>query len=172
MSTLPSWGSYYSWELELNYPWPRQRMMRQLHMWTPMQALAVLGLLRVWIVWCVLNDTNKEEEHRLQHLQQRSIYGYLLTFSTWRLTLNFIPLYYLSVLHRGQQGYFSLEVQCCTFTIQFHIMDISITFIYFVILSTFIKASRWSGSEQDNTLESEGSMRTSPIVWWFRGYFW
>jgi len=56
--------------------------------------------------------------------------------------------------------------------LQFSVTDISITSWYLVILSTFIKASRWLGSEQDNTLELEGSLRTSLVVWWFRGYFW
>ena len=72
----------------------------------------------------------------------RSIYGFLLTFSTWRLKLDFIPVYYPSVLHRSQGGYFSLEAHSCTFTIQFYITDISGTFLYLVILSTFVKASR------------------------------
>jgi len=36
--------------------------------------------------------------------------------------------------------------------------------LYLVILTTFIKASRWLGRERDNTSESEGSLRISPIV--------
>ena len=71
----------------------------------------------------------------------RSIHRYQLTFSTWRLRLDFIPVDYLLVLDRSQRGYFSLEVQSCTFTIQFYIMDISITFFHMLILSTFGKAS-------------------------------
>jgi len=171
MSALPWWHSSYSWELELNYQWYRQRMTRQLLMSTPMQALAVLGLWRVWIVWYIFNNTDMEEGHWKQHLQPRSIYGYLLTFSTWTFSLDFVPLNYLLVLHRSQWGYFSPEVQSCTFTIQFYITDISITLLYLVILSTFAKASHWSGSEQDDTLECEGSPRTSPTAWFFRGYF-
>jgi len=102
----------------------------------------------------------------------RSICGYLLTFSTWRLSLTLIPLYYLSVMHRSQRGYFSLEVQSCMFNIQFYITDIFITFLDLVILSFFVKASCWSGREQGVTLESEGCLRTSPIAWWFWGFCW
>jgi len=147
-------------------------MMRQLHMWTPVLALAVLGLLRVWIIWHILNNTDMDKGHRLQRLQQWSINRYLLTFSAWRLRLDFIAMYCLLVLHQSQRGYFSLEVQSCIFTIQFYITDISITSLYLVILSTFVKASRWLGSEQDDALESEGSPRTNLISWWFRGSFW
>jgi hypothetical protein len=43
------------------------------------------------------------------------IYGYLLTCSTWRLSLNFIPVYYQLFLYWSQRGYFSIEVQSCTF---------------------------------------------------------
>jgi len=100
------------------------------------------------------------------------IYRYLLIFSTLRLRLNFIPLYYLLLLLRGKWGYCSLEVQSCTFTTQFYITDISITMLYLVIPSTLVKASRWSGREQDDTWESKGSLRTSMITRWFRGCFW
>jgi len=43
--------------------------------------------------------------------------------------------------------------------------------LYVAIPSTFNKASRWSGREQDDSLESEGSPRISPIAAWFRGHF-
>jgi len=42
-------------------------------------------------------------------------------------------------LHRSQQGYFSFEVQSCTFIFQFLITDISITCLYLGIFRTFIK---------------------------------
>jgi len=144
--------------------------MRKLRTWTPKQALAVVGLLRVWIVWYILSDTDMEEGHRWQYLQQRSIYGYLLILSTWGSSLNFIPVYYQLVLHQSQRGYFSFEVQSCTFITQFNIMDISVTFLCLVILITFVEASRRWGTEQDHTLESEGSPRISPIAWWFGEY--
>jgi len=100
----------------------------------------------------------------------RFVYRYLLPFSTWRLSLNIIPVYYILVLHWSQWGYCPFGVQSCTFLMQFYTMDISITFLFLVILSTFVEASRWSGSEQDDTLQCEGSPRISPIAWWFRGY--
>jgi len=100
----------------------------------------------------------------------RFYYAYLLTILTCRLSLNVIPVYFLLVLHRCQWGYCSFEVQSCMFRIQFYITDISITSIYLVTLSTFFKASCWSGGEQDNTLVSENGRRISPIEWWFRGY--
>jgi len=54
------------------------------------------------------------------------------------------------------------------FTIQFYITDISITLVYLFILNTFVKACQWSGSDQDNTVVSNGSPRTCPIVSWLR----
>jgi len=57
----------------------------------------------------------------------RSSNRYPLTFSTWTLSLNIIPMIYLLVLIHSQQGYFSFEVQSCTFIGQFYIMDISVT---------------------------------------------
>jgi len=65
-----------------------------------------------------ISDTDMEEGHRQHSIEQskfRFIYGYLLTFPTWRLSLEFIPVYHLLVLYRSQQGYFSFEVQSCTF---------------------------------------------------------
>ena len=61
-----------------------------------------------------------EEGHREQFYRNIQstfglIYGYLLTFSIWRLSLNFIPVYYRLVLYWSQRGYFSFEVQSCTF---------------------------------------------------------
>ena len=50
-----------------------------------------------------ISDTNMEEGSITVlsniHSTFRLIDGYLLTFSTWRLSLNFIPLYYLLVLY-------------------------------------------------------------------------
>ena len=150
-------------------------MMRQLRMWTLKWALAVLGLLRLWIVWYIsaIPTWRKVIDNLLSNIQStlRFIYGYLLTFSTSRLSLNFIPLNYQLVLRRSQRGYFFFKVQSCTFIIQFYTTDISITSLYLVILSTLVKASRWSGRERDNTFESKESLRISPIARWFRGYF-
>jgi len=101
----------------------------------------------------------------------RCIHGYLLTFWTWRLSLNYIPMYYLVVLHRSQWAYFSLEVPWCTLIFLFDITDISIPPVNLDICSSLPDASCWSDIEQDDTLESQGSVRISPIEWWFRGYF-
>jgi len=70
------------------------------------------------------------------------MYGYLLTFSSWSVSLDFIPVYCQLVLRQSQQGYISFEVQSCTFIIQSYTTDIFITHLYLVILSTFVKASR------------------------------
>ena len=97
----------------------------------------------------------KDSDNLLLNIQStfRSIYGYLLTFSTWRLRLNFIPICYRLVLYWSQRGYFSIEVQSCTLFFS-SISRITHHSVYFIIPSTFVEASRWSGGEQDNTLES------------------
>jgi hypothetical protein len=50
-----------------------------------------------------ISNTNMEEGHRYCSMEHtiyiQIIYRYLLTFSTWRLSLNFIPVYYLLVLY-------------------------------------------------------------------------
>jgi hypothetical protein len=50
-----------------------------------------------------ISDTDMEQGHRLHSIKYtiyiQIIYRYLLTFSIWRLSLNFIPVYYLLVLY-------------------------------------------------------------------------
>jgi len=46
--------------------------------------------------------------------------------------------------------------------IQFYVVDNSITTLYLVIFSTIVKACIGSGSEQDNTLQSDNSPRDPP----------
>jgi hypothetical protein len=50
-----------------------------------------------------INHTDMEEGHRYHSIEHtfyvQIIYGYLLTFSTWRLSVNFIPMYCLLVLY-------------------------------------------------------------------------
>lgn len=111
--------------------------MRQLHIWTAKQAFAVLGLFSVWMLWYIVSYTDMEEGH-WTIATTRSIYVYLLSFTTWRLSIKFIHLYYLSVLHQAQQRYFSLEVQSCMFITQFNITDISVT------LYTWLFVVHWS----------------------------
>jgi len=64
----------------------------------------------------------------------RCISRYLLTFSTWRLSVNCIPGYNILVLGWSQQGYFSFEVQSCMFIIQFYIANTSIAFSTWLFL--------------------------------------
>jgi hypothetical protein len=64
---------------------------------------------------------------------------YLLTYSTWRLSLNFIPMYYLLVLYGSQQGYFSFVVWSCTFIHQFYIIDKPITLYTWLSLVPLLK---------------------------------
>ena len=100
-------------------------------MWTHKQALAISGFSRVWIVWYILaiRTWQKDINNVLSNVQSTSsfIYGYLLTFLTWRLSFTIIPVYYLLLLDWTQLGYFFFGVQSCTFIIQFYTMDISIT---------------------------------------------
>jgi hypothetical protein len=42
--------------------------------------------------------------------------------------------------------------------------------VYFVIVGTFVEASYWSGREQDNPLQFDGSLRAGLMAWWFRRY--
>jgi hypothetical protein len=133
-------------------------MIRKLHIWTPKQVLAVFGLLRVWIVWyiSVILTSRNDIDNILTNIPSvvRFTYKYLLILSTWRLRRNFIPMYYLFVLYRSQQGYFSVEVQSRTFNFS-SIHGQTHHTIYLIILITFVEASRWSGREQDDTLQSE-----------------
>jgi hypothetical protein len=100
--------------------------MTQLHICTAKQAFAVLALFSVWMLWYIVSYTDMEERH-WTIATTRSIYVYLLTFTTWRLSIKFIHVYYLLVLHQSQRRYFSLEVPSCTFITQFNIRDISVT---------------------------------------------
>jgi len=94
-------------------------MKRLLRMWTPKQALAVLGLLRVWIVWYIsaIPTWRKNIDYLLSIMQSTLwyIHRFLLVFSTWRLSLNVLPMYYGSVLYQSQPAYFSIEIHSCTF---------------------------------------------------------
>jgi len=112
--------------------------MKQLGMWTLKQAVAVLGWLRVWVIWNIsaIPRWRKDIDNLLSNIQSTSRYicGYLLALSFWRSHLNFIPKNYLLLLRRSQQGYFSFEVLSCTFIIQFYITDISITLSSWILL--------------------------------------
>jgi len=94
-------------------------MKRQLCIWTSRKALAVSGLLMVWIVWYIsaIPTWRKDIDNLLSNMKStlRFIYENLSTILTWKSSLNFISVYYLLVLHRSQRGYFSSEVQSCTF---------------------------------------------------------
>ena len=111
--------------------------MKQSGMWTLKQALAVLGLLRVWVIWYIsaIPIWRKDIDNLQSNIQSTSgcICGYLLALSFWRSHLNFIPKKYLLLLHRSQQGYFSFEVLSCTFIIQFYITDISLTLYSWIL---------------------------------------
>jgi hypothetical protein len=52
-----------------------------------------------------ISDPDMKDGHCIQSIEHtiyvENIYGYLLTFSTWGLSLNFIPVYYLLVLYRS-----------------------------------------------------------------------
>jgi len=72
-------------------------------------------------------------------------------------------MYSLLVLCRSQQGYISLEVQSCTFIVQFYIMDISITlytWLFIVPSSKQVvdweesKTILWSPKEVQGKLDS------------------
>jgi hypothetical protein len=69
----------------------------------------------------------------------KSINRYLLTFSIWMSSVNFLPVNYLLVLHWSQQGYFSLKVQSCMFILQFYITDISINLYTWLFLTPSFK---------------------------------
>jgi hypothetical protein len=131
MSILPWWDSVYCSESEFDSQWLNASMLRPLWIWTPKQASAVLWLLRVYFVRCISAiptwriDIIKKQSNLPS--TWRFIYRYLLTFSTWSLGCNFIPMYYKLGLYRSQQEFFSLDVQSCTFTPQFYTVDTSIT---------------------------------------------
>jgi len=144
--------------------------------WCSKQALAVLGLLRVWIVWyiSVIPAWRKDIDNLLSNIKSASrfIYRYLWTILTWRLSFNFILMYYLLVLYRSQRGYFAVEVQSCTFILHFYIMDIFITFYTWLFL---VCLSKQVIDQEDSKLilwslkEVRGA---SPITWWWlKGYF-
>jgi len=102
------WSGSYIWEL-------------QSRLW---QSLACSGCESP-DVWLVVRTWRKDIDTILSTIW--FIYGYLLTFSTGRFSLNLFPVQYLLVLYRSQQGYSSLEVQSCMFIIQLHMTVISIT---------------------------------------------
>jgi hypothetical protein len=81
--------------------------------------LTVLGLLRVWIIWYVsaIPTWRKDIDNSPSNIQSSLwfIYKYLLTFSTWKLSRKFIPVYYLLVLKCSQWGYSSVEVRSYKF---------------------------------------------------------
>jgi len=64
----------------------------------------------------------------------RYIYRYLLTFSTWILSLNFILVHYPLVLYQCHRGYSSLEVKSGTITLSFYIADTSVTLYTWLFL--------------------------------------
>jgi len=150
-------------------------MIRQFRMWTAKQASAVSRLLRVWIVRYIstILTWRKDIDNLLSNIQStlRFIYWYPLTFSTWRSSCNFIPVYYLFVLYRSQLGYFSSEGQSCTFVLQFYITDISITL--YTRLFLVLSLTKGVDPEESNTIRwsPKRARGTNPTAWWFEGYF-
>jgi hypothetical protein len=121
-----------------------------------------------------ISDTDMEEGHRLHSIEYtiyiQIIYRYLLTFAIWRLSLNFIPVYYLLVLYWSQRGYFFFEVQSCM------LLFSSISQINPITLYTWLflvpSSKQVVDQEESKTIlwSSKKVRWTSSITSWFKGY--
>jgi hypothetical protein len=133
------------------------------------QIWAVLGLLRVWIVWYIsANPTwRKDIDNILSDVQSTLcfIYRYLLTFSTWKLSLNIFPMHYLLLLYGSQRGHFSFEVQDCMFLFSSVSRINPITLYSWLIL---VPSSKQVVDRVGSTiiLRSPKNQSNSGVVWW------
>ena len=142
---IPNWSK--SWELANLWNRPKNHGFGAVRFFDGVKPIATVPVRfqprrgtepRIWNR-CL--HYRKDIDNLLSNIQSTSlfIYGYLLTFLTWRLTINFIAIEYWLVLYQSQRGYISFEVQSCTFIIQFYAMDIFITLYTWLYLVPSLK---------------------------------
>jgi hypothetical protein len=145
--------------------------MMQFCIWTAKQALEVLGLLRVWIFWYVISNTDREEGYWDYTIYNRI---YLLipinllrleikgALNSWVLSIGSVSNSMRTFFSWSPELYVQISVQCDRYI--YHSLNMRIH-------STFTEQVVDWGESRTIVFVFRTS-KAHPIAWWIRGFFW